>query len=150
MRVAISLLARRALGHAKDVGGCPAERPELRSGTRKAPILPQSSQVFFRTALASVQQSEPAGPLDLAIAAHRAISSSNSNNSSSINSTNGNNKLVHFVVSSTRAWHFRGGETQQVKLRVGHVHLTVNEVVPLRNTNRFYAWLVRAAVASHS
>ena len=39
---------------------------------------------------------------------------------------------------------------QQAKLRVGHVHLTLNEVVPLRNTNRSYAWLVRAAVASHS
>ena len=36
------------------------------------------------------------------------------------------------------------------KLRVGHVHLTLNEVVPLRNTNGSYAWLVRAEVASHN
>ena len=38
------------------------------------------------------------------------------------------------------------------RLRVGHVHLTLNEVVPLRNTNGSYAWLVRAgwlATASH-
>ena len=28
---------------------------------------------------------------------------------------------------------------QQAKLRVGHVHFTLNEVVPLRNTNRSYA-----------
>ena len=41
-------------------------------------------------------------------------------------------------------------ELYQAKLRVGHVHLTPNEVVPLRNTNRSYAWLVRAAVGSHS
>ena len=39
---------------------------------------------------------------------------------------------------------------QKEKLRVGHVHLTLNEVIPLRNTNRSYAWLVRAAVARHS
>ena len=36
------------------------------------------------------------------------------------------------------------------QMRVGHVHLTLHEVVPLRNTNRSYAWLVRSAVASHS
>ena len=42
--------------------------------------------------------------------------------------------------------HVAGGHN---KLRVGHVHLTLNEVVPLRNTNRSYVWLVRAAVASH-
>ena len=39
---------------------------------------------------------------------------------------------------------------QQVRLRVGHVHLTPNEAVPLCNTNSCYTWLVRAAVASHS
>ena len=40
--------------------------------------------------------------------------------------------------------------TKVATTRVGHVHLPLNEVVPLRNTNRSYAWLVRAAVASHS
>ena len=34
---------------------------------------------------------------------------------------------------------------QHAKLRVGHVHLTLDEVVPLCNTNRCYTWLVRAA-----
>ena len=38
----------------------------------------------------------------------------------------------------------------QAKLRVGHVHLTLNEVVPLCSTNRCYTWLASAAVASHS
>ena len=36
------------------------------------------------------------------------------------------------------------------KLRVGHVHLTRNEAVPLGNTNGCYTWLVTAAVASRS
>ena len=56
------------------------------------------------------------------------------------------------IVGSVRG--VLGHLLEQAKLRfgqrVGNVHLTHNEVVPLRNTNRSYAWLVGAAVARHS
>ena len=35
------------LGHAKDVGGCSAERPKVRGETRKASILPQLGLTIF-------------------------------------------------------------------------------------------------------
>ena len=83
-------------GHARDIGGCPAERPELRGGTRKAPILPQwGSSNFEWGGLVS------SGPLTNwtgrpPIAAHKEVSSSSNINGSSGSSINGDSYFGAF------------------------------------------------------
>ena len=55
----------------------------------------------------------------------------------------GHSQFAHFYGKFHRAVDIlKGGQTLQAKLRVGlrvgHVHITSNGVVPLRNTNRSY------------